>query len=111
MQPHVEIVPWFFLTWIALGIFGIWLSFITKNIELKKKLFPVMNWGSGGLFVGFILFMTGEPRILLLVCPAVVVIGIINHHVIKVCESCGRTIINKVWFSRREYCSKCGAKL
>jgi len=111
MKPHNEIVPWFFGTWVILGVFGVWLSFINKNVELKKRILPFMNWGTGVLFAGFVLFMTGQPRILYFVGPAVIVIGILNHHLIRVCESCGRTITNNVWFSKMEYCSKCGAKL
>jgi hypothetical protein len=111
MNPHPEVVPWFIGTWIVLGLISLWVFFISKNIGLKKRLIPLFNAGVGILFTGFVLLTTGQPRILLFVIPAVCVIGFMNYRMIKVCDTCGRTITNNVWFSKMEYCSKCGAKL
>ncbi len=111
MKPHPEIVPWFIGTWVLIGILTVWLAFISRNITLKKRLIPMMNFGVGILFAGFIYVMTGQAKILLFVLPAAILIGILNHHIIGVCNNCGRTITNNVWFSKMEYCSKCGALL
>lgn len=110
-KAHPEVFPWFMGTWAVLGVISSWLFFLSKNISLKKRLLPIFNIGTGILFVGFVFLMTGQPRIMLFVIPAVIVISILNHRMIRVCDSCGRTVTNNVWFSKMEFCSKCGAKL
>lgn len=111
MKPHPEIVPLFITTWVVLGIAGLWLMFIDKNVPRKKRLLPVFIIGTGAAFVGFVFLMTGDLHVLAFVLPAAVLISFLNLHMIKVCSSWGRTIQSGMWFTKAEYCSKCGAKL
>lgn len=85
--------------------------FIDKNVPRKKRLLPVFIIGTGAAFVLFVFLMTGDLHVLAFVLPAVVLISLLNLRMIKVCSSCGRTIQSGIWFTKAEYCSKCGAKL
>jgi len=111
MRPHPEIGPWFFATWIVLGIAGAWFVYFDRNVARKKRLLPVFIVGSGALFVIFAFLMSGSMRILAFMVPAVVLISFLNLRMIRVCSACGRTIQSGMWFTRAEYCSKCGARL
>jgi len=111
MTPHPEITPWFFGTWIALGLVGFWFMYLDRNVTRKKRLLPVFIIGSGVLFVIFGFLVSGSFTALAFMFPAVVLICILNLRMIKVCASCGRTIQSGLWFAKAEYCSKCGARL
>ena len=111
MKPHPEIVPLFIATWILLGIAGIWHTFIDRNVPRKKRLLPFFTIGSGALFVIFVFLMSGDLRVLAFMVPAVVLICFLNLRMIRVCSACGRTIQSGMWFTKAEYCSKCGARL
>jgi uncharacterized membrane protein len=111
MTAHPEVVPWFIGTWIVLGVVGVWFQFFNRNIPQKKRLLPIFTVGSGVLFAVFVFLMIGDVRVLFFIVPAIALIIFLNLRMIKVCESCGRTVTSNVWFSKMEYCSKCGAKL
>lgn len=111
MREHTELFSWVMGIWIALGILSFWFFNFSKNVKLKKRLLPIFIVGAGVLFTGVVLLMTGEPKVVLITIPAVVIISLLNLRMIKFCESCGRTLYNRMWFSKMEYCSKCGAKL
>jgi hypothetical protein len=111
MKGHPELFTWFVSTWIVLGLVSFWLFFLNKNAAQKKRLLPILIIGTGILFAGFVFLMTGELWVMLFVIPAVILISISNLRRIKICEACGRTVYNNVWFSKMEYCSKCKAKL
>jgi hypothetical protein len=64
MKPHPEIAPLFIATWLVLGIAGIWLMFIDKNVPRKKRLLPVFIIGTGAAFVIFVFLMTADLRVL-----------------------------------------------
>jgi membrane protein CcdC involved in cytochrome C biogenesis len=110
MTPHPEITPWFIATWIILGIVGVWSNF-DRNVARKKRLLPVFNIGAGALFVVFVFLISGSLALLALIVPFVVLIAFLNHRIIRVCSACGRTIHSGMWFTRADYCSKCGARL
>jgi hypothetical protein len=111
MKPHEEIVPFFFAVWVILGVGSALFFHFNRDAQLKKRLMPFFIIGTGVLFALFVLIMTGQPRILLFLVPAVALISWMNLRIINVCNACGRTVYNNVWFSKAEYCSKCGAKL
>jgi hypothetical protein len=111
MTPHPEVTPWFIGTWIILGIVGLWSTYFDRNVARKKRLLPFFNIGSGALFVIFVFLMSGDLRVLAFMVPAVVVICFLNLRMIRVCSACGRTIQSGMWFTKAEYCSKCGARL
>jgi hypothetical protein len=111
MKPHPEITPWFIATWIVLGIVGLWSMYLDKDVARKKRLLPVFIIGSGALFVVFVFLISGSFGILAFMIPAVVLISFLNLRMIRICSACGRTIHSGMWFTRPEYCSKCGASL
>lgn len=111
MRPHPEAVPWFIGTWIVLGAASVWMNVFDKDVARKKRLLTPFIVGTGVLFAGFTLMISGSLRLQLFLAPAVALITWLNLRMIKVCESCGSTVFNNVWFSKMEYCSKCGAKI
>jgi len=110
MTPHPEVTPWFIATWIILGIAGVWSNF-DRNVPRKKRLLPIFNIGAGALFVVFVFLISGSFALLGFMVPFVVLITFLNHRMIRVCTACGRTIHSGMWFTRADYCSKCGARL
>ena len=111
MKPHPEISALFIGVWIALGVAGLWFTYLDKNISRKKRLLPVFIVGSGVIFALFVLWITGRLVTMILVVPAVVLITFLNLRQIKVCPTCGRTMHSGMWFTKAEYCSKCGGRL
>ena len=111
MRPHPEIAPWFIGTWIVLAILGLWNTYLDRNIARKKRLLPVFIISSGAVFVIFVFLIMGDVKILAFMVPAVVLISLLNLRMIKVCPNCGRTIHSGMWFTRAEFCSKCGGRL
>jgi hypothetical protein len=106
-----DIFTIFFVVWIALGISGFFLFYVNKDIRFKKRYFPWFSIFTGVLFISFVLG-TGFPvQVLFLMVPAVTLITYLNIKSTKFCDSCGRTIINQMWFNKIEYCGRCGAKL
>ena len=103
---------WVFMAvWATLGVASWWFFSRSKDADLKRG---VLRWGSiaaGVLFAGFVLAMTGEPWILLIVAPAVALISFLNIRFTKFCPSCGATLYNYNWFVAMRYCSRCGASL
>lgn len=68
----------FIATWVVLGIAGIWLMFIDRNVPRKKRLLPVFIIGTGAAFVAFVFVITGDPHVLAFVFPAAVLISLLN---------------------------------
>ena len=111
MKAHPEITPWFIGVWIALAVVGLWAIYLDRNIARKKRLVPVFIVGVGVIFAIFVLVMTGDLRIMVFVIPAVALITFLNLRQIRVCPTCGRTIHSGMWFTRADYCPKCGGRL
>jgi len=111
MKPHPETFPWFMGTWIILGIASFCFFFLGKDVKRKRKWMPVAAIGTGILFMGFVVAITGQPKVVLFMAPFVALISFINIRNTRFCGSCGRTIYNHMWFSRISFCAKCGAKL
>ena len=102
---------WFPIFWITLGIVGFFLFFVSKNVEFKKKYYPWYVVLVGVVFASFIM-MTGMPIFpLVIFLPVIALITYLNLRNVKFCDSCGKTIVNRAWFSKVSYCSNCGAKL
>ena len=106
-----EIFPIFFVAWIALGVAGFFLFYVSKNVQFKKRYFPWYVILGGVLFISFGLGMGFPLEMLYFMVPAVALITFLNIKSTKFCDNCGRTIINQMWFTKVEYCAKCGAKL
>ena len=96
---------------IALGIAGSIIFFLGKNVTFKKKYFPWYVISIGVLFA-FSILVTGMPLIGLIVfIPVIALITFINLRTIKFCDSCGKIIINRAWFTKLSFCPHCGEKL
>ena len=106
-----DIFPIFFVTWIVLGVVGFFLFYVSKNVQFKKRYFPWYTILVGVLFISFSLGMGFPLEMLYFEVPAVALITCLNIKSTKFCGNCGRTIINRMWFNKVEYCAKCGAKL
>ncbi len=111
MKAHLDMTSWFIGTWVALCIVGLWVTYFDKNVARKKRLIPVFIVGAGVIFALFTLLMTGDLRAMAFVIPAVALITFLNLRQIRVCPNCGRTILSGMWFTKAEYCPKCGGKL
>jgi hypothetical protein len=105
-----------FIFWIALGIIGTILFYFSKNVQFKKKYFRWYIILIGVLFTFWI--GVSEPWLVVLffILPAVSLISFLNIKYTIFCDNCGRTVYNNPWlsnpwFSKVEYCAKCGAKL
>lgn len=105
------IFPVFYVVWISLGLAGFFLFYLSKDVTFKKKYFPWYVVLAGFLFVSFGLISGLPLRLLYIMVPAVALITFLNIRSTKFCDSCGRTMIDQNWFSKVEYCAKCGAKL
>jgi len=99
-----------FGVWAVLVIGSICFFFGSKNAKLKQRVLPWFIAGVGTLFTFVVLFFSGQPDILLIVVPAVILIGYLNIRMTKFCESCGATVINQAWFTKFRYCSHCAAE-
>ncbi|MEW6094883.1 MAG: hypothetical protein AB1531_13060 [Chloroflexota bacterium] len=98
--------------YVVLGLAG-WIVFlINDDVAFKKRYFPWYGISMGILF-GIFIIATGMMDFVGLVVSlsAIALITFMNIRMIKFCDSCGKTIINKALFSRVNYCSHCGAKL
>ena len=107
----MDIFPVFFVVWIVLGITGFFLFYVSKNVQFKRKYFPWYVILGGVIFVLFGLGMGLPVAMLFIMLPVVTLITLLNIKSTRFCDNCGRTIINQMWFSKVEYCAKCGAKL
>lgn len=108
-QIQVKVLLFFFAIWVLLGLFSTGFFFINRNAGLKRKVWPWFVIGTGVLFLGFSGF-SGGYQILYFAGPAVALITIMNLHLVKFCDSCGKTIYTAFLLSPK-FCSQCGAKL
>ena len=106
-----DLFPIFFVIWVALGVAGFFLFYVSKNVQFKKRFFPWYVILAGVLFISFTLVMGFPLGVLYFMVPAVALITFLNIKSTKFCGNCGRTVINQMWFTKVEYCEKCGAKL
>ena len=100
-----------FILWILLGVAGFSLFYVSRNVAFKRKYFPWYVALVGALFLGFAAAVGIPVPVLAVMTPVVALIAYLNLRATQFCSSCGRTIIQQMFFSRPEFCSKCGALL
>ena|SRR5215208_4959208 len=109
MKP--DIFPIFFVVWAVLAVVGLFLFYVNKNAQFKRKYFPWYIILTGVLFCSFILVMGFPVLVMFIVVPVIAIISYLNIKSIKFCDNCGKTLVNQAWLIKPENCAKCGAKL
>ena len=99
----------FLVVWIALAIVGTVFFRFSRNAKLKRRLFPryvVTAWLLVLLYVGY---YARSWQMFLLV--AIIATLFLSLHIrqVRFCDTCGATSFDTGWFSRPEYCGRCGA--
>ena len=105
-------------TWIILGIVGVFLFYLSKNVAFKRKWFPRYVILVGILFVSFVTAITALSssshevwRMLAFMLPVIMLITYMNVKLTKFCDKCGSTLFPQNWFAPLRFCPKCGAEL
>jgi hypothetical protein len=104
-----------FIVWIVSGVVVSLLSLLYfrggKNVRLKRQFYKWWGVAYGTMFF-FLIALSGMPWPVLLFFGAfIALITYLNIRNTTFCDVCGKTVYNHMWFSRIEYCAKCGAKL
>lgn len=100
----------FTAVWILLASGNTALLFLSKNAQLKRRVFPWATVLVGALFCVFMATIT-TPKFLLVIVPLVVLSCAVNIRMTMFCDSCGATLFHHNVFARLRYCSRCGASL
>jgi hypothetical protein len=100
-----------FVAWNIIGLVGLFYFRRNKNIELKKRFYKWSAIGTGATFFLLIALLNMPWFILLFFGAFIALIMYMNVRNTIICEACGKTIYNHMWFGKIEYCAKCGAKL
>ena len=110
MPAPREIFPAFFVIWIALSLGGTLFFVFSKDLALKKALFPRLTIGAGVLF-GLAVATAAPWPAALLFAPFIALISWLNIRMTRFCDACGRMLINQMWWSKMAFCPYCGTKL
>jgi len=104
---------------IFFGVF-FWVLFITArlavfainiDIQLKKKLWPMIIFGLAGILLVMAYMLEFPPKGYAILLPALFVIVYSNLKGFYFCESCGKMLANKKIVTSVETCDKCGGKV
>ena len=106
-----QIFPIFFGVWIILSVGSVYLFYISKDVERKKKLFKPFLFATGALFVGFVWVMGLPAPMLAFFAPAVFLVMYVHSRMVRFCDACGHTVMRQLPFSPPKHCSNCGAAL
>src|SRR5712692_8386308 len=98
----------FFAAWIVLAISGVLFYYVYDNVEVKRKAHPWLMCFLAALFVFFVLWISEQTAVLVLVIPAAGLITFLNIRNTKFCRKCGAVLYNHNWFTQMNYCSRCG---
>lgn len=101
----------FMITWLVLGAIASYLFYFNKNVELKRKAWPLFNIFVGVLFVGFISQMGFPQQMLFIAIPGVAIIVFLNMRSVNFCSNCGRIAQARTPLAKAEFCSHCGANV
>jgi hypothetical protein len=105
------VVVFFFTVWFVLGLTGLALFHFNKDVKFKKKYFRWYLISAGAIFFTFLLTFGPPVGVVLFFGAALVLITYVNIKNTLFCDSCAKTIYNRMWFSKISYCARCGAKL
>ena len=103
-------MPSFFAVWVVLSLGSVLFFTTSKDLALKKWVFPRLVAGSGAVFA-LLVGLTAPFPLFLFFAPFVALIVWLNIRMTRFCDACGRMLINHMWWSQMIYCPRCGAKL
>jgi hypothetical protein len=106
-----QVFPVFFGLWAVLGVFSAGFFFLSRNAQLKRKVWRPFVVITSVLFVAFVWAMGVPSQFMVIAIPAVALITFLNLHTVQFCNSCGATIMSQNPLSKPAFCSKCGAPL
>ncbi len=108
VEPR-SIFPFFFI-WAILGL-GSFLFFAkSKDVSLKKRVFPRIAIGAGVL-LWLVIAASAPWQVLLFFTPFLGAVTWLNIRMTRFCDACGTILINHQWWSQMKFCPYCGAKL
>lgn len=112
------VIACFVGTWIILGVVGLFLFYLGKDVAFKRRWFPRFIILVGVLFVMFsttIWCLNARSlaglSIVFLTVPMTFLISYLNIKFTRFCGQCGATLYNQNWFVPMRFCPKCGAGL
>jgi hypothetical protein len=103
----------FMVSWVLLGLGSFLFFHFNRNAALKRRVWPVFGIATGLIFASVVYFSVGrqQPKVLLLMVPALILISFLNLRTTRFCDACGRTLYRQPLFSRTQFCPHCGAEL
>ena len=101
----------FIASWVIVLLIS-WIYFrFNKDIGLKRRCHKRGVIIYGTMFFFLTALGMGPSFFLLIIGAAIVLIMYLNIRNTIFCDACGKTTYINTWFSRIEYCARCGAKL
>ena len=94
--------------WIVLGIATVVFLKTKMSATTRRKRIRQGAIATPILFAGFIVWMTEEPRILMVLVPALTLIAYLNVRFTKVCDECGAIAFPSTPLQKTKFCSGCG---
>ncbi len=106
MIPN-EDTPILAITWVFLIIFSFVILFINKDALFKRELMKLYTIVFGSVLFWSIYLLGFRNQFLIFALPGVILMSFLIYRSVRFCDSCGKTISNKI---KVEVCPKCGLK-
>ena len=100
----------YFGVWAVLAAVNLYVLYGTKNVKLKRTLFPLLVIMAGGWVLLFLVVLGFSRHVLYIFIPTLILIAILNLRLIKFCDACG-SVVKGEFFNVPKQCNNCGAKL
>jgi ribosomal protein L37E len=113
VSEHTGGLLWFiwFVSSVIIGLVSLVFFRMYPDVNLKRRFHRWFTIAYGAAFFLLIVLSLGASPFILLFGTAIVVITYLNIRNTVFCDACGKTTYNHGWFSKAEYCAKCGARL
>jgi len=103
-------IVWF-VSSVLIGLGSVVYFRMYPNVNLKRQFHRWFTIAYGVAFFLLIFVSMGASLPLLLFGAGIVLITYLNIRNTVLCDACGKTTYNYSWFSKIEYCARCGARL
>jgi ribosomal protein L37E len=100
-----------FASSVLIGLGSVAYFRVYPDINLKRRFHRWFTIAYGAGFFLLIILSMGVSPPLLLFGAGIAVITYLNLRNTIFCDACGKTTYNYSWFSKIEYCARCGARL